>query len=133
MRCVYPIQKFGSNAEKQLAILLEDEKDDTLKWCKPVRGQFKIWLKDNEAYEPDFIVETFSCKYLCEPKRADELNKPEVLAKAKVALEWCKAATEHELKHSGKPWKYLLIPHNAITPSMTLAGLAAEFERHLDQ
>jgi type III restriction enzyme len=129
-RCVYPTQKFGSNAEKQFAILLEDETDSALKWFKPVRGQFKIWLRDDEPYEPDFVVETTDHKYLCEPKRADEIDKPEVRNKARVAIEWCKAATEHERKHGGKPWRYLLIPHDAITASMTLAGLAATYTRN---
>jgi len=28
-----------------------------------------------------------------------------------------------------KPWKHLLIPHDAITDQMTLAGLAARYTR----
>ena len=44
-----------------------------------------------------------------------------------VAALWCKRATEHA---GGKPWKYLLIPHDAINESKTLAGLAATFEFH---
>ncbi len=128
-RCLYAQQKFGSNAEKQFAILLEDEPDEGLKWFKPVRGQFKIFLRDGHTYEPDFVVESSTAKYLCEPKRADEMTKDEVLNKARVAVEWCRAATDHEKTHNGKPWHYLLIPHDAITTSMTLAGLAAQYER----
>src|SRR5262249_15019953 len=101
-RCVYPVQKFMSNPEKLFAILLEDDPDERLKWLKPVRGQFKIWLRDNEAYEPDFVVETSTRKHLCEPKRADEIDKQDVRDKARVAIEWCRAATEYELKHGGK-------------------------------
>jgi len=36
-------------------------------------------------------------------------------------------ATEHA---GGKPWKYLLIPHNEIDESKTLAGLAASWDFH---
>ncbi len=32
-------------------------------------------------------------------------------------------------ENDGKPWKYLLIPHDAITDPMTLAGLAAKYTR----
>ena len=38
----------------------------------------------------------------------------EVRAKARAAVAWCEHATTHELKHGGKPWSYLLIPHDAI-------------------
>ncbi len=67
--------------------------------------------------------------YLCEPKRADMLADAEVLAKAKVAVEWCDAATKPAAANSGKPWTYLLIPHDAIQANMTLAGLASQFGR----
>jgi hypothetical protein len=51
----------------------------------------------------------------CEPKRADQIGSEEALAKAKAAKTWCEHASAHELKHDGKPWSYLLIPHDAIT------------------
>jgi len=54
-------------------------------------------------------------------------NDPEVRAKAKAAATWCQHATDHELKHRGKPWHYLLIPHDVIDSSKTLQGLAAAF------
>ena len=52
-----------------------------------------------------------------------------MLAKAKAAKTWCEHASVHELKHGGKPWSYLLIPHDAITGNMTLAGLASRFAK----
>ena len=57
------------------------------------------------------------------------MKDPEVLAKARAAAEWCKHATEHELKHKGKPWRYLLIPHDAIADNMTVAGLLKRYVR----
>lgn len=38
-------------------------------------------------------------------------------------------AVEHERQHGGKPWKYILIPHNAIQPSATLSGFISRFEK----
>ena len=132
-RCLYPTQRFHSDSERRFAILLEDEQDD-LKWFKPAEGHFRIFLSHNtsEGYEPDFVVETAEAKYLCEPKRASEMNDQEVLAKAKAAVTWCKRATEHELTHGGKPWSYLLIPHDEITANKTLQGLAATYMRTED-
>ena len=77
-RCIFPVQKFGSDPERRFAILLEDERDD-LKWFKPARNQFKIFYRAGDGYEPDFVVETATAKYLCEPKRADEMTDPVVL------------------------------------------------------
>jgi type III restriction enzyme len=50
-----------------------------------------------------------------------------VLAKKAAALSWCANATVHALAHGGKPWHYLLIPHDAIAENMTLSGLASQF------
>ena len=46
----------------------------------------------------------------------------------KAALQYCKHASEHNLKNSGKPWKYLLIPHSEVLPNMSLGYLAGKRE-----
>jgi type III restriction enzyme len=124
-RCLYPVQKFDSDPERRFAVLLEDEADDRLKWFKPAKGQLQIYYRQDRSYEPDFVVETSTAKYLCEPKRASEMTDEEVLEKARAAIVWCERATRHELEHGGKPWAYLLIPHHEITGTKTLQGLAA--------
>jgi type III restriction enzyme len=125
-RCLYPIQKFDSDPERRFAILLEDEQQD-LKWFKPAKGQFQIYYQNDKSYEPDFVVEAIAAKLLCEPKRASEMDDEEVQAKARAAVEWCRRATAHELEHGGKPWSYLLIPHDAISANRSLSALAATF------
>jgi hypothetical protein len=75
--------------------------------------------------EPDFVVETLTAQFICETKRADEMDDRDVLAKAKAASEWCGHATKHGVAHGGKPWRYLLIPHDVIADNKTLKGLAA--------
>jgi type III restriction enzyme len=127
-RCLYPKQKFDSDSERRFAVLLEDDRD-VVKWFKPGKGQFQIYYHHDQSYEPDFVVETTKKKYLCEPKRASEMQDQEVIAKANAAVEWCKHATGHELANGGKPWSYLLIPHDEITADKTLQGLAAAYSR----
>lgn len=127
-RCLYPAQKFDSDTERRFAILLEDD-PDVVKWLKPPRGNFHIFYRNDQRYEPDFIVETKQAKYLCEPKRASEMESQDVQEKAHAALVWCEQATEHELMNGGKPWSYLLISHEAIAANKTLSGLAAMFTR----
>ncbi len=123
-RCLYREQKFQSEAERILAIILER---DTIKWFKPVRGQFQIhykWHGDYPEYQPDFVAETEEAIYMLEPKKRNEIDDPQVLAKKDVAVQWCQYASEYMLNHGGKPWKYVLIPHDAITENMTLKGLS---------
>jgi type III restriction enzyme len=128
-KCLYPIQKFDSDPERRFAVILEND-GDVLKWFKPAKGDFQIHYSHEESYEPDFVVETKTEKFLCEPKRANEMTDEVVLAKADAAATWCKYAKAHATENSGKPWRYLLIPHDQIRDQMTLAGLAARFEVH---
>lgn len=126
-RCLYSIQKFQSDSERKLAVILDREAS---KWFKPAQGQFQIFYKagiDHREYVPDFVAETDACIYLLEPKAKNEMADVEVLAKQEAAVKWCGLATTHALSNGGKPWKYLLIPHDAITENMTLTGLASQF------
>ena len=99
-----------------------------MKWFKPAKGDLQIeYNRQGKLYEPDFVVETKTTKYLCEPKRANEMTDTVVLAKADAAATWCKYATIHANENGGKPWCYLLIPHDQIQDQMTLAGLVARY------
>jgi type III restriction enzyme len=123
-KSLYQTVKFDSDPERRFAVMLENEQD-VLKWIKPPKGSFKIHYHHEDNYEPDFVVETRTTKYLCEPKRASEMQDEDVQLKAVAAVEWCRHATDHEKATGGKPWKYLLIPHDAISENKTLLG----FER----
>ncbi|MCC6270616.1 MAG: DEAD/DEAH box helicase family protein, partial [Microbacteriaceae bacterium] len=124
-KCLYPAQKFDSDPERRFAVVLEND-IDVLKWFRPTKGTFRIhFAHEGEPYDPDFVAEAKGVKYLCEVKAADDMTDDVVLGKARAAATWCQHATEHELAHGGKPWAYLLIPHDAITESRTIVGLAA--------
>jgi len=123
-KCLFPLQKFDSDSERRFSAILEDDAT-VLKWCKPPKGQLRIDYKSGEGYEPDFVVETKDKKYLCEPKRATEMNDEIVQAKVKAGAVWCEHASVHAKEQGGKPWEYLLIPHDRIKDNMTVAGLAA--------
>ena len=125
-KCLYPTQKFDSDPERRFAVVLE--KDSAVsKWFKPGKGVFQIRYTGDNDYEPDFVVETETEKLLCEPKRADQMQDPVVLAKARAAATWCKHASGHEKDNGGKAWRYLLIPHDAIADNMTIDGLAKTY------
>ena len=126
-RCLYPVQKFDSEAERVLAVILER---DAAKWFKPAKGQFQIYYKqgaDHLEYQPDFVAETDSTIYMLEPKASNQMSDVIVLAKRDAAVQWCKNATDYALANGGKVWRYVLIPHTSIAENMTLDGLAAQF------
>jgi len=127
-RCLYPVQKFQSDAERKLAIILERE---ATKWFKPAKGQFQIYYKlgaDHLEYQPDFVAETDASIYLLEPKRREEMEASDVVAKKDVAVKWCKQASDHAKTYKGKQWKYLLIPHDLIADNITIEWLTSRFE-----
>jgi type III restriction enzyme len=125
-KCLYPTQKFDSDPERRFALVLETDAA-VRKWFKPGKGVFQIRYTADNDYEPDFVVESETEKLLCEAKRADQMADPVVLAKARAAATWCKHATDHEIANRGKPWRYVLIPHDAIADNMTVAGLAKRY------
>jgi type III restriction enzyme len=131
-KCSYTIQKFGSDPERIFACVLETDLE-VKKWFKPTPEQFAISYHNtkkggNSPYEPDFIVETSSNKFVIEIKQTNLMNEENVIAKQKAALMWCENAKKHEISNGGKPWLYLLIPHSAITPSATLNGLLNQYK-----
>ncbi|HVQ38308.1 MAG TPA: DEAD/DEAH box helicase family protein [Pyrinomonadaceae bacterium] len=126
-RCLYAVEKFHSDSERKLAVILEREAE---RWFKPARGQFQIfykWGTDQLEYQPDFVAETEAAIYMLEPKARNEMEDPQVLAKRNVTVTWCKHASTHAATYDGKQWKYLLIPHDAISENMTIEGLAQRF------
>ena len=126
-RCLYPVQKFDSEAERKLAVILER---DAVKWFKPARGQFQIFYRhggDYLEYQPDFVAETIDTIFMLEPKASNQMDDPIVFAKKEAAVKWCVNASNYTHSHSGKSWRYVLIPHNEIAINITIDALAARF------
>lgn len=126
-RCLYSALKFDSDSERKLAVILEREAD---KWFKPAKGQFQIYYRagnDSLEYVPDFVAETDDAIFLLEPKARNEMTSPDVLSKKNAAVLWCSRATDHSKSYGGKPWKYVLIPHDKIEENRALSTLAKEY------
>lgn len=101
-RCLYAVQKFDSDPERKLAVILDR---DALKWFKPAKGQFPIYYKqgaERSEYQPDFVAETNDAIYMLEPKMRKELDDPIVLAKRDAAMQWCANASAYAAAHAGK-------------------------------
>ena len=124
-RCLYPLQKFDSDTERRFAVILER---DCEKWFKPAKGQFKMYYKrgnEHPEYVPDFIAETSEYVLMIETKSTQHQNQDgswneEVTEKARSGVKWCNQASDYLAKHGGKPWKYLLIPHDSVKEANSL-------------
>ncbi len=120
--------KFDSKTEKDFSIILEED-DEVIKWLRPAPGQFNItWDNNKRNYEPDFVVETTDTIYLVETKKEKDIPTEEVQQKATAAYTYCRNATEFTTKNGGKPWKYLLLPHNSVSISNDFNYFARQYE-----
>lgn len=131
-RACYAQAKFDSDTERKMAVLLE--RDPTVElWMKPGPNQFKIFDSEGGAYRPDFVVETKTERLIIETKRKSDVDDVDVRRKADAASLWCWIATEHHAnKHDDKPWRYALVPDDAMQPNATLDGLLSQFVRAPD-
>lgn len=127
-KCLYPTERFQSDTERRFAVVLENDAD-VVKWFKPGKDVFRIYLTGDAQYEPDFVVETKKAKLICETKARKEIDTPDVKNKARAAVKWCEYATKHEAEVGGKPWAYLLIPHDAVDEAKTVQGLSAAYRQ----
>jgi type III restriction enzyme len=122
-RCLYRLQKFDSDTERRFAGILEHE---ALRWFKPAKAQFQIFYRvgsSHQQYVPDFVAETPTELLMVETKARNELKTVEVEAKRKAAEEWCQQASAHAATYRGKPWRYVLVPHDMVADNMTLSRL----------
>jgi type III restriction enzyme len=47
----------------------------------------------------------------------------------RAAVEWCGHASDHARTSHGKPWSYLLVPHDRTGPGATFAGIVAAYQQ----
>ncbi len=125
LKSYYTEYRFDSKTEHDFSFILENDKK-VLRWLRPAREQFNIyWSNGSKQYEPDFVVETANCIYMVETKAANEVTNEEVQMKKQAAEEYCRHASEYTAENGGKPWKYILLPHDIINRSTTLEYLIA--------
>ena len=123
-KCLYPVQKFDSNPERILSVILER---DVERWFRPSNGQFQIRYRrgsDHPEYVPDFVAETASALVMLEVKASNQLSDPEVKSKAEAAREWARHATEYSTQYGGKPWHCMMLAHDLLQENMSFDGLS---------
>lgn len=113
----YNLNAFDSDTERLFSVILEDDKD-VIRWIKPPLNQLGLFWQAGQQYNPDFLVETPTTKYMIEVKAKNEVNNPDVVGKAKEGIKWCKYASIVDFDK--KPWEYKLITDEVISVGNTL-------------
>lgn len=112
----YTENAFDSDPERLFSIILEED-PDVIRWIKPPLNQLGLFWQAGQQYNPDFLVETATHKYMVEVKAANEVTAADVVAKAREGIRWCRFATTADPDH--KPWVYRLITDENIHPGNT--------------
>lgn len=112
----YPANAFDSDTERQFSVILEED-PDVIRWIKPPLNQLGLFWKAGQQYNPDFLVETTTGKYMVEVKALNEVNNEEVVSKAREGIRWCTFASTADPDH--KTWEYRLISDYNIRPGNT--------------
>ena len=113
----YGANAFDSDTERLFSIVLEDDAD-VIRWIKPPLNQLGLFWQAGQQYNPDFLVETSTTKYMVEVKAKNEVKNPDVVGKAKEGIKWCKYASIVDFDK--KPWEYKLITDEVISVGNTL-------------
>ena len=64
---------------------------------------------------------------LIETKKAADVQTDEVPTKARADAAWCAHASAYAATTGSKPWRYLLIPDDAVVVNATLGALATAY------
>ena len=107
----YPANAFDSDTERLFSIILEED-PDVIRWIKPPFNQLGLFWKAGQQYNPDFLVETSSGKFMVEVKALNEVTSDEVVSKAREGIKWCRFASTADPDH--KTWEYKLISDDNI-------------------
>lgn len=112
----YTENGFDSDTERLFSIILEED-PEVIRWIKPPLNQLGLFWQAGQQYNPDFLVETATHKYMVEVKAANEVTAQDVVAKAREGIRWCRFASTADPDH--KPWVYRLITDENIHPGNT--------------
>lgn len=123
---VFATVGFDSGPEVYFARLLEHD-SDVKNWLRPSAKEFNLTYNNGSQYEPDFVVETDDIIYLTEVKREDKLKDPDVIAKKKTGIRYCRIVSDWSKANGYKEWRYLFIPSKQILPNSTFKILAKRF------
>lgn len=124
----YSENAFDSDPERRFSVILEDDAD-VIRWIKPPLNQLGIFWQAGQQYNPDFLVETQTGKYMIEVKARKDIQTEEVQTKAKEGEKWCHYASM--VDPNNKKWEYKLIADDLIEEGNTFnyhIGLATKID-----
>ena len=125
----YEKSGFDSDAERRLSVVLEEDKN-IIRWIKPPLNQIGIYYEAGQQYNPDFLVETSTEKFMIEVKADDELEDDKVKLKKEEGELWCKYASLVDA--DSKKWSYRLIADKHIVTGESLKNILGLAHKPVD-
>lgn len=110
-KAYYPENAFDSDPERLFSVILEED-PDVVRWVKPPLNQLGLFWQAGQQYNPDFLVETTTGKFMVEVKASNETEDSDVIGKAKEGIKWCRYASTAD--PDKKKWEYRLITDSNI-------------------
>lgn len=95
---------------------------------QPQRRSLEILDRITEIVPPRKGADIAAALAVIQPEKREEMTAADVMAKKDAAVKWCKRASDHAKTYGGKPWKYVLIPHDVVAENVTLEWLASSTE-----
>ncbi len=125
-KACHTLYKFDSDTERRFAIVLEND-NEVLKWMRLSPRQFNIYYGPGgiSRYDPDFIVKTEQGIFMVQTKASNEMNSQPVLEKDHAALVYCRAVSDWNKDHDGKPWDYSIISHDDVRLNLSFSYLVS--------
>ena len=71
------------------------------------------------------LGKTIEAIYMIETKAAVDITNDEIQQKKVAAEEYCRYASEYTAENGGKPWKYILLPHDTVDRTASFEFLIA--------
>lgn len=102
----YPANAFDSDTGRQFSVILEED-PDVIRWIKPPLNQLGLFRKAGQQYNPDFLVETTTGKYMVEVKALNEVNNEEVVSKAHEGIRWCTFVSTADPDHKTREYRLI--------------------------
>ena len=62
-------------------LIILEEDPDVIRWIKPPLNQLGLFWQAGQQYNPDFLVETTSGKFMVEVKASNEVTADDVVRK----------------------------------------------------
>jgi type III restriction enzyme len=125
-RCLHPVQRFQSDSERVLSIMLDRESKSRSSLHAASSKSFTSGARPNANISPISSRKQMARSTWLKPKCARTSKTPKSLRRKTLLFLGANTRPIVRRRIAEKSWKYLLVAHGVIVEDMTLKGLEAQ-------